>query len=671
MREDWAVVYESRAYQPCSDRALVLHSLDIPYEIVRGLDRVALAVPASLAERAKFELWQYDQENRKKPPNRPLPLEHQNGIPGALAYVIVICLVAWMAGEGFLNRDWLSAGRVDGALIRAGEWWRTFTALTLHSGIRHLLGNLGFGALFGVLAGRLVGPGVAWLGILLAGAAGNALNTVLLESSHRSIGASTAVFAALGLLAGFVWRAKLMSQERWPYRLGPIVGGIALLAFTGTGDENTDIGAHLAGFVCGFAAGVALTLAATRLANGRLQFLCGLAAIAVLLAAWTTAFVAPEARHLGLQTCMHIQYPVMHGIGRSIDMTIHKGRGALSRTAGRFDKRSVEATEPEPSDQVAPQTVLKAMQVRRIISHNESPDVPFDRSINPYMGCEHGCIYCYARPSHSFLDLSPGLDFETRIFYKPNAVSALVAEWQKPGYVCKPITIGANTDPYQPAEKRLGITRQLLEAFLEHRHPVSLISKGGLMRRDLDLLSELAALGLCSVAISVPTANNELKRRLEPRVPSADVRFRLIETLASNGVPTSLLMAPIIPAVNDCEIEDIVSRAASSGVRRASYVLLRLPFELKGIFTEWLEGHMPDRASHVMSLVRQASGGKEYDHRFGVRQSGRGAYADMIAQRFRVACSKSGIPQARSQDDLDCDRFIPPGQSQLALPFTN
>jgi DNA repair photolyase len=352
-------------------------------------------------------------------------------------------------------------------------------------------------------------------------------------------------------------------------------------------------------------------------------------------------------------------------------MTMHKGRGALSRTPGRFEARSVEPTEPEPCDEVAPETVLTAMHARRIISSNASPDVPFDRSINPYMGCEHGCIYCYARPSHSYLDLSPGIDFETRIFYKPNAVSALLAEWQKPGYVCKPITIGANTDPYQPAEKKLGITRQLLEAFLEHRHPVSLISKGGLMRRDLDLLSELARLNLCSVAISVPTADNALKRCLEPRVPSAELRFRLIEALSSGGVPTSLLMAPIIPAINDCEIEDIVTRAAASGVCRASYVLLRLPFELKAIFAEWLDGHMPERASHVMSLVRQASGGKDYDHRFGIRQSGRGAYADMIAQRFRIACKKCGIPDARSQGELDCSRFQPPGQRQMPLGFTN
>jgi DNA repair photolyase len=346
-------------------------------------------------------------------------------------------------------------------------------------------------------------------------------------------------------------------------------------------------------------------------------------------------------------------------------MALVKGRGALSRTAGRFEARSIEATEPP--DDIAPETVLTAMEARRIISSNDSPDVPFERSINPYMGCEHGCIYCYARPSHSYLDLSPGIDFETKIFYKPNAVKALLAEWQKPGYVCKPITIGANTDPYQPAEKKLELTRLLLQQFLAHRHPVSLISKSGLMRRDLDLLAELARLKLCSVAISVPTADNALKRRLEPRVPSADVRFRLIEALSSQGIPTSLLMAPIIPAVNDREIEDIVARAAAAGVRRASYVLLRLPFELKQIFSEWLEGHMPDRASHVLSLVRQASGGKEYDNRFGIRQSGRGPYADMIAQRFRIACTKSGIPGERSLDELDCSIFDPPGRQQMTL----
>lgn len=294
--DDWTVVFESPAYQPCSERALVLHSLDIPYAIVRGLRTVALAVPTPDAERAKYELWQYDQENRKpRPPPPPLRVENQNGVPGTLVYIVVVCLVAWFASEAFLDRDWFSAGRVDGERIRQGEWWRTITALTLHAGTRHLLGNIGFGVLFGVLAGRLLGSGLAWLTILLAGGAGNGLNTLLLDSAHRSVGASTAVFAALGLLAGFVWRAKLMAQERWPYRLGPIIGGIALLAFTGTGDENTDIGAHLAGFVCGFAAGTALTLAASRLADPLLQKASGAAALGILLLAWVAALSGPAA----------------------------------------------------------------------------------------------------------------------------------------------------------------------------------------------------------------------------------------------------------------------------------------------------------------------------------------------------------------------------------------
>lgn len=348
-------------------------------------------------------------------------------------------------------------------------------------------------------------------------------------------------------------------------------------------------------------------------------------------------------------------------------MPLHKGRGAVSSPAGRFAKQTVEATEP-PDDEMGPATTLTAMTAVRIISRNDSPDVPFDRSINPYMGCEHGCVYCYARPSHSYLDLSPGLDFETRIFYKPNAVERLVAEWSKPGYACSPITIGANTDPYQPAEKKLGITRKLLETFLEHRHPVSLISKGALMRRDLDLLTELASLDLCSVALSIPTADNALKRHLEPRVPAASVRFALMQDLAASGIPVTLLMAPVIPAVNDVEIEEIVSRAADCGARQASYVMLRLPHELKELFVAWLEAHLPERSAHVMSLVRQASGGRDYDNRFGVRQTGRGAYAEMIGQRFRVACRRAGIRHGRSGGaTLDSSRFRAPGGRQLSL----
>lgn len=347
----------------------------------------------------------------------------------------------------------------------------------------------------------------------------------------------------------------------------------------------------------------------------------------------------------------------------------HKGRGAVRRTRGRFETTTVEPSIEEVLSETAPETVYTAMRAKSIVSSNNSPDIPFDRSINPYQGCEHGCVYCYARPSHSYMDLSPGLDFETRIFYKPNARALLLEAWSKPAYDVRPIAIGANTDPYQPAEKRFGVTRSLLEVFLEHRHPVSLISKGTLISRDLDLLSALAERNLVSVAISVPTADRALKRIMEPRVPSAAARFKLLRQLRRADVPTSLLMAPIIPAVNDREIEAIIGRAGDAGVRQASYVFLRLPHELREIFRDWLATHLPDRAAHVMSLVRQASGGKDYDNRYGIRQTGRGAYAEMIGQRFDAACRKAGIGRSREYQGLDCGSFEPPGQRQLSLGF--
>ena len=317
----------------------------------------------------------------------------------------------------------------------------------------------------------------------------------------------------------------------------------------------------------------------------------------------------------------------------------HKGRGAVSRPASRFEQRLVDLDDDVAHEQAdrTPETVLQATVAERIVSTNSSPDIPFDQSINPYQGCEHGCVYCYARPTHSYLDLSPGLDFETRIFYKTNAATQLLATWEKPGYQCSPITIGANTDPYQPAEKSLAITRQLLELFLEHRHPVTLITKSHLIERDLDLLEELARHKLCSVAISVPTIDDELKRIMEPRVPSATARLAAIRKLADRGVPTSALMAPIIPAINDDEIEAVLKAVASAGARQAHYIFLRLPHELVDIFSAWLEAHFPERRERVLSLVRQASGGRNYDARFGVRQTGRGAYSDMLASRFQTA----------------------------------
>jgi rhomboid protease GluP len=291
MDEGWTIVFDSTNRQACNDRALVLTSLKIPHEILGDDIRYLLAVPAEAAEKARYEIWQFETENKPVPRPKPrLVPEYQDAVPGVAIYIVIVCLVAWLAGEGAFNRDWLSAGRVDGELIREGEWWRTLTALTLHSGLRHLAGNIGFGALFGILAGRLFGSGMTWFCVVIAGGLANTINTLLLASDHRSIGASTAVFATLGLIAGFVWRAKLMAQDRWAYRLGPIVGGIALLAYTGTGGPDTDIGAHLAGFVCGFGVGMLLTLLPAIPSSRQIQLLFGTSATAILVVAWAMAF---------------------------------------------------------------------------------------------------------------------------------------------------------------------------------------------------------------------------------------------------------------------------------------------------------------------------------------------------------------------------------------------
>ena len=289
MSDDLRVVYQSGNRADCSDRALVLAAVQIPFQIVDDALSCALIVPAEFSAQAMQQLMQYDDENPPVVRCKPTPIVYQNAIPGLLGYALVICAVAAIVTSAPLAQDWYVAGRVDGALIRAGEWWRTVTALTLHAGLQHLVGNLLFGLLFGLFAGRLLGSGVAWLAILLAGATGNALNTLLLESTHRAIGASTAVFAALGLLAGYVWRSKLVRQDHWPYRVGPIVGGFALLMYTGTGNENTDVGAHLLGFLSGLASGMLLAAARDHLRNTRLQLACGLLAIAIVIAAWFAA----------------------------------------------------------------------------------------------------------------------------------------------------------------------------------------------------------------------------------------------------------------------------------------------------------------------------------------------------------------------------------------------
>lgn len=287
--EDLRVVFESRNRRSCSDRALVLAAVRIPYQLIDDGLSCALVVPAEHSAKAVAELRLYDDEN---PPVRPKVrkrIVYQDALPGVIGYVFVICAVAWLAGYSIFGSNWFVAGRVDGTLIRDGEWWRTITALTLHSGVRHLLGNLVFGVFFGIFAGRLLGSGVAWLAVVISAALGNTANTLLLDSTHRSIGASTAVFATLGLLAGYVWRGQLMAQDRWSTRFGPIIGGLALLMFTGTGDENTDIGAHLLGFVSGFSTGMLLTVIGKLPAPPRIQFISGAAALGLITIAWLVA----------------------------------------------------------------------------------------------------------------------------------------------------------------------------------------------------------------------------------------------------------------------------------------------------------------------------------------------------------------------------------------------
>jgi len=350
-----------------------------------------------------------------------------------------------------------------------------------------------------------------------------------------------------------------------------------------------------------------------------------------------------------------------------------KGRGAATNESGRFEEEkrvafddgwgSGEAAQPE---RVA--TKLTVDATRTIIARNDSPDIGFDRSINPYRGCEHGCIYCYARPSHAYLGLSPGLDFETRIFYKPQAAALLAGELRKKGYSCKPLALGSNTDPYQPAERRFGITRAILEVLRDFRHPVTIVSKSALVQRDIDILAEMAREKLAVVTISVTTLDRDLARHMEPRAATPERRLETIAALSAAGVPTGVLSAPMIPALNDPEMEAILERTRAAGARFAGYTLLRLPLELKALFREWLEEHVPQKASHVLSLVAQCHGGKIYDSAWSKRMVGTGPYADMLSARFDRACRRLGF-EPRSTEVLDTSRFRPPPQTgdQLAL----
>ena len=351
-----------------------------------------------------------------------------------------------------------------------------------------------------------------------------------------------------------------------------------------------------------------------------------------------------------------------------------KGRGSVTNASGRFEREervafddgwSVPGAEPEPMPLA---TRLQIDSTRTIIARNNSPDIGFDRSINPYRGCEHGCIYCYARPSHAYLGLSPGLDFESRIFYKPQAAALLRQELCKKGYSCRPIALGSNTDPYQPAERRLEITRSILEVLRDFRHPVTIVTKGALIQRDIDILAEMAQMRLACVTVSVTSLDRKLARVMEPRAATPQRRLETIAALAKAGVPTGVLSAPMIPALNDAEMEDILAAAKEAGAATAGYTMLRLPLELMALFKEWLETHVPNRAAHVLSLVAQSHGGKLYDSTWAKRMVGYGPYADMLSMRFDKACRRLGLDR-RHTEPLDTSLFRAPAKetTQLAL----
>jgi DNA repair photolyase len=342
----------------------------------------------------------------------------------------------------------------------------------------------------------------------------------------------------------------------------------------------------------------------------------------------------------------------------------------LSNASGRFEKETHcdENDGWDLSEDLPPlRTQVTRESAKTIVTRNDSPDISFDRSINPYRGCEHGCVYCFARRTHAYLGLSPGLDFETRLFAKTNAASLLERELSAPGYAAKTIAIGTNTDPYQPIERNERVMRKVLEVLARTSHPVAIVTKSALVLRDLDLLAPMAKKGLAKVALSVTTLDPALARKMEPRATSPERRLDTIRRLADANVPTAVMVAPIIPAINDAEIEVILARAQAMGARDAGYVLLRLPLEVRELFAEWLRAHYPGKLKHVLSLMRASREGKLYDSRFGARMTGSGPYAWMIGRRFEAAAARLGL--GRSRVPLRCDLFRPPARpgEQLRL----
>ncbi|MFO1312590.1 MAG: PA0069 family radical SAM protein [Burkholderiales bacterium] len=351
-----------------------------------------------------------------------------------------------------------------------------------------------------------------------------------------------------------------------------------------------------------------------------------------------------------------------------------RGRGATFNPGNRYRRDTREAVDdgwaqpaadlpPEdaPARQIA--TTVTIQRARTIIARNESPDIPFTQSINPYQGCEHGCIYCYARPSHAYLDLSPGIEFETKLFAKPDAPALLRAELAKPGYACDPIALGANTDPYQPIEREWKVTRGILEVLAEHEHPFSIVTKSALVERDIDLIAPMAAKNMARVYFSVTTLDRDLARTMEPRAAAPERRLAAMRALHEAGIPVGVLVAPVVPQLNDRDLEAILESASANGARSAGWIMLRLPLEIAPLFRAWLDEHFPLRAAHVMSLVQQLRGGKDYVSTFGERMRGTGTYADLIEKRFELACKRLGLNQGRNEP-FDTTRFRPPRASE-------
>ena len=346
-----------------------------------------------------------------------------------------------------------------------------------------------------------------------------------------------------------------------------------------------------------------------------------------------------------------------------------RGRGATANISGRFETERREAfddgwTEPDTLPPFA--TTVTIEKPKTIVTRNASPDIDFDRSINPYRGCEHGCSYCYARPTHAYMGLSPGLDFEARLFAKPDAARLLEQELAAPGYEVRPIALGTNTDPYQPIERRWRITREVLEVLARTSHPVTIVTKSALVTRDIDILGPMAEKGLARVALSITTLDRRLARSMEPRAASPERRLATLAALRGAGIPTGVLVAPIIPALNDPEIERILEAAREAGASEAGHVLLRLPLEVSEIFKGWLMENQPDRYRHVLSILRSMRDGKDYDATWGRRMKGTGPYAETIRRRFELASKRLGFVRAR-RSALDCTRFTPPRASGVQL----